>query len=214
MARLACTSMYWWKTTFVTCVLAIQQEGVSVILPAFIGADSGPIALAYSCRACHVGCIANSSYHACCCRCVLNVCTDLCAGGQACLPVKDLDLGYNLVRTHDGKGAFVIVDHDELDPVTSRAPMSTVYASGISLSMLQHGWGLCHHLLVVQMGSWQSLAPSSIHAHEWLFWCYSFRLLHACSAGLQLQQFCCHPRDRWHLKRLDQGRTQLALAAV
>jgi hypothetical protein len=44
--------------------------------------------------------------------------------------VKDLDLGYNLVRTHDGKGAFVIVDHDELDPVTSRAPMSTVYASG------------------------------------------------------------------------------------
>ncbi len=44
--------------------------------------------------------------------------------------MKDLDLGYNLVRTHDGKGAFVIVDHDELDPVTSRAPMSTVYASG------------------------------------------------------------------------------------
>ena len=49
---------------------------------------------------------------------------------QACLPVKDLDLGYNLVRTHDGKGAFVIVDHDEVDPVTSKAPMSTVYASG------------------------------------------------------------------------------------
>lgn len=54
---------------------------------------------------------------------------------QACLPVKDLDLGYNLVRTHDGKGAFVIVDHDELDPVTSRAPMSTVYASGYDASM-------------------------------------------------------------------------------
>ena len=49
---------------------------------------------------------------------------------QACLPVKDLDLGYNLVRTHDAKGAFVIVDHDELDPLASRAPMSTVYASG------------------------------------------------------------------------------------
>ena len=44
--------------------------------------------------------------------------------------MKDLDLGYNLVRTHDGKGAFVIVDHDEIDPVASRAPMSTVYASG------------------------------------------------------------------------------------
>ena len=49
---------------------------------------------------------------------------------QACLPVKDLDLGYNLVRTHDGKGAFVIVDHDELDPIARKAPMSTVYASG------------------------------------------------------------------------------------
>ena len=52
---------------------------------------------------------------------------------QACLPVKDLDLGYNLVRTHDGTGAFVIVDHDELDPITSKAPMSTVYASGMLL---------------------------------------------------------------------------------
>lgn len=54
-----------------------------------------------------------------------------CSVHQACLPVKDLDLGYNLVRTHDGKGAFVIVDHDEVDPVASRAPMSTVYASGV-----------------------------------------------------------------------------------
>ena len=61
------------------------------------------------------------------------VSADLLAVVQACLPVKDLDLGYNLVRTHDGKGAFVIVDHDELDPVTSRAPMSTVYASGLLL---------------------------------------------------------------------------------
>ncbi|KAL3138147.1 hypothetical protein ABBQ38_005375 [Trebouxia sp. C0009 RCD-2024] len=54
---------------------------------------------------------------------------------QACLPVKDLDLGYNLVRTHDGKGAFVIVDHDEIDPLASKAPMSTVYASGYDASM-------------------------------------------------------------------------------
>ena len=49
---------------------------------------------------------------------------------QACLPVKDLDLGYNLVKTHDGRGAFGIVDHDELDPVSSKARMSTVYGSG------------------------------------------------------------------------------------
>lgn len=56
--------------------------------------------------------------------------TLVCRLHQACLPVKDLDLGYNLVRTHDGKGAFVIVDHDEIDPIASRAPMSTVYASG------------------------------------------------------------------------------------
>ena len=56
--------------------------------------------------------------------------TPFCDWHQACLPVKDLDLGYNLVRTHDGKGAFVIVDHDEIDPIASRAPMSTVYASG------------------------------------------------------------------------------------
>lgn len=60
----------------------------------------------------------------------LMACVTAFAAGQACLPVKDLDLGYNLVRTHDGKGAFVIVDHDELDPLTSRAPMSTVYAAG------------------------------------------------------------------------------------
>lgn len=57
--------------------------------------------------------------------------------------MKDLDLGYNLVRTHDGKGAFVIVDHDELDPLASRAPMSTVYASGCppntSMGTAQHG---------------------------------------------------------------------------
>lgn len=59
-----------------------------------------------------------------------------CVLHQACLPVKDLDLGYNLVRTHDGKGAFVIVDHDEIDPVASRAPMSTVYASGCHLQHL------------------------------------------------------------------------------
>ena len=63
---------------------------------------------------------------------------DLYVACQACLPVKDLDLGYNLVRTHDGKGAFVIVDHDELDPVTSRAPMSTVYASGAPAYASQH----------------------------------------------------------------------------
>lgn len=44
--------------------------------------------------------------------------------------MKDLDLGYNLVTTHDGKGAFVIVDHDELDPRAALAPMSFVYSAG------------------------------------------------------------------------------------
>lgn len=49
---------------------------------------------------------------------------------QACLPVKDLDLGYNLVTTHDGKGAFVVVDHDEREPGAAAAPVSYVYSAG------------------------------------------------------------------------------------
>ena len=49
---------------------------------------------------------------------------------QACLPVKDLDLGYNLVTTHDGKGAFVIVDHDEQEAQAAAAPMGFVYSAG------------------------------------------------------------------------------------
>lgn len=44
--------------------------------------------------------------------------------------MKDLDLGYNLVTTHDGKGAFVIVDHDEQDPRAAAVPMSYVYSAG------------------------------------------------------------------------------------
>ena len=46
------------------------------------------------------------------------------------MPVKDLDLGYNLVTTHDYRAAFVIVDHDELDPTKGQAPMSFVYSPG------------------------------------------------------------------------------------
>lgn len=45
--------------------------------------------------------------------------------------MKDLDLGYNLVTTHDYRAAFVIVDHDELDPTKGQAPMSFVYSPGM-----------------------------------------------------------------------------------
>ena len=56
---------------------------------------------------------------------------------QACLPVKDLDLGYNLITTHDFKAAFVIVDHDELNPTKAQAPMSFVYSPGTSYRIAQ-----------------------------------------------------------------------------
>ena len=61
---------------------------------------------------------------------------------QACLPVKDLDLGYNLVTTHDGKGAFVIVDHDEQETQAAAAPMGFIYSAGerqsFSISFICH----------------------------------------------------------------------------
>ncbi|KAK9845742.1 hypothetical protein WJX81_001203 [Elliptochloris bilobata] len=50
--------------------------------------------------------------------------------GQVCLPVRDLDLGYNLVKTHDGANAFLIVDHDEEDMISARAPIGNIYAPG------------------------------------------------------------------------------------
>ena len=49
---------------------------------------------------------------------------------QVCLPVRWLDLGYNLVKTHDGASAFLVVDHDEEDMITKRAPMGNIYAPG------------------------------------------------------------------------------------
>ncbi|CAL5221253.1 g3408 [Coccomyxa viridis] len=49
---------------------------------------------------------------------------------QVCLPVKWLDLGYNLVKTHDGASAFLVVDHDEEDMIAKRAPMGNIYAPG------------------------------------------------------------------------------------
>lgn len=49
---------------------------------------------------------------------------------QVCLPVRDLDLGYNLVKTHDGANAFLIVDHDEEDMISARAPIGNIYAPG------------------------------------------------------------------------------------
>ncbi|KAK9828958.1 hypothetical protein WJX72_003046 [[Myrmecia] bisecta] len=49
-----------------------------------------------------------------------------------CLPVKYLDLGYNLIRTHDGEAAFVVVDHDEEDRIEAQAPISNVYTPGLN----------------------------------------------------------------------------------
>lgn len=34
---------------------------------------------------------------------------------EICMPTPLEDRGYNLVRTHDAKSAFLIVDHDEQD---------------------------------------------------------------------------------------------------
>lgn len=44
--------------------------------------------------------------------------------------MKSLDLGYNLVKTHDGASAFLIVDHDEEDMISIRAPVGNVYSPG------------------------------------------------------------------------------------
>ncbi len=43
--------------------------------------------------------------------------------------------GYNLVRTHDGTGAFVIVDHDEEDAIQAGAPISNIYAAGANATL-------------------------------------------------------------------------------
>ena len=43
--------------------------------------------------------------------------------------------GYNLVRTHDGGGAFVIVDHDEEDALQAKAPISNIYSAGFNTSL-------------------------------------------------------------------------------
>lgn len=49
---------------------------------------------------------------------------------QACLPSKDLDLGYSLLRTHDERAALLVVDHDEREPAAAAAPVGNVYAPG------------------------------------------------------------------------------------
>ena len=49
---------------------------------------------------------------------------------QVCLPVRDLDLSYNLISTHDRDGAYVLVDHDEQDVVAADAPINNVYTPG------------------------------------------------------------------------------------
>ena len=48
-----------------------------------------------------------------------------------CLPVRDLDLSYNLISTHDRDGVYVLVDHDEEDVVAANAPINNVYTPGI-----------------------------------------------------------------------------------
>ena len=47
-----------------------------------------------------------------------------------CLPVRDLDLGYSLVSTHDREGIYILVDHDEEDVVAHDAPINNIYAPG------------------------------------------------------------------------------------
>jgi len=47
-----------------------------------------------------------------------------------CLPVKWLDLAYNLVKNHDGSSAFLVVDHDEEDMIAAKAPIGNIYAPG------------------------------------------------------------------------------------
>ena len=49
---------------------------------------------------------------------------------QACLPSRDLDLGYSLLRTHDERAALLVVDHDEQEPAAAAAPVGNVYAPG------------------------------------------------------------------------------------
>lgn len=39
------------------------------------------------------------------------------------------------MRTHDGNGAFVIVDHDEEDAIQAKAPISNIYSAGFNSSL-------------------------------------------------------------------------------
>ncbi len=55
------------------------------------------------------------------------------AVAQVCLPVKWLDLAYNLVKNHDGSTAFLVVDHDEEDMIAAKAPIGNIYAPGLLL---------------------------------------------------------------------------------
>ena len=61
-----------------------------------------------------------------------------CVRWQVCLPVKNLDLGYNLVKTHDGSAAFLVVDHDEEEMITARAPIGNIYAPGAGDMLCMH----------------------------------------------------------------------------
>ena len=47
--------------------------------------------------------------------------------------MRDLDLSYNLISTHDRDGVYVLVDHDEEDVVAANAPINNIYTPGAGL---------------------------------------------------------------------------------
>ena len=52
---------------------------------------------------------------------------------QACLPIADLDLGYQMKGT-PFNGTFLVTRHDEDSVAAANAPVSTVFSSGLPLT--------------------------------------------------------------------------------
>lgn len=93
---------------------------------------------------------------------------------QVCLPVKWLDLAYNLVKNHDGSSAFLVVDHDEEDMIAAKAPIGNIYSPGQPSFSQQYAWRLrllsmeAHHLYILTSGTVKRMsAPlcSRPHSH-------------------------------------------------
>uniref|UniRef100_A0A061QZD8 Oligoxyloglucan reducing end-specific cellobiohydrolase n=1 Tax=Tetraselmis sp. GSL018 TaxID=582737 RepID=A0A061QZD8_9CHLO len=56
---------------------------------------------------------------------------------ESCVPVKHLaDKGYELRETHDKKGVYVLIDHDEEEMVESEAPVYNLYTCGAANATL------------------------------------------------------------------------------